>query len=144
MIGDRKFDVEGAQKAGIDSIGVAYGCGSVEELKAAGATVIVESTEALIQLLCPGAKTPRGFFLTVEGPDGSGKTTQVDRLEANLRKFGFSVRRTREPGGCVISEAIRGIILDTKHMEMCDACEAALLSMPKSLTVWITRNCGKF
>ena len=132
MIGDRKFDVEGAQKAGIDSIGVAYGCGSVEELKAAGATVIVESTEALIQLLCPGAKTPRGFFLTVEGPDGSGKTTQVDRLEANLRKFGFSVRRTREPGGCVISEAIRGIILDTKHMEMCDACEALLYAAARA------------
>ena len=132
MIGDRKFDVAGAQEAGIDSIGVAYGCGSVEELEEAGATAIVESTEALMQLLCPGAKAPRGFFLTVEGPDGSGKTTQVDRLEANLRKFGFSVRRTREPGGCAISEAIRGIILDTKNMEMCDTCEALLYAAARA------------
>jgi len=132
MVGDRKFDVEGAKAAGIDSIGVAYGCGTVEELEQAGATHIVQTTEELRDLLCPGAQTPRGFFLTVEGPDGSGKTTQVDRLEKNLRHFGFNVRRTREPGGCAISEAIRGIILDTKNMEMCDTCEALLYAAARA------------
>ena len=132
MVGDRKFDVEGAQGAGIESIGVAYGCGSVEELETAGATFVVKTTQELCALLCPGADMPRGFFLTVEGPDGSGKTTQVDRLENNLRKFGFTVRRTREPGGCAISEAIRGIILDTKHMEMCDTCEALLYAAARA------------
>jgi len=132
MVGDRKFDVAGAKAAGIDSIGVAYGCGTVEELQEAGATHIVLSTEELRSLLCPGAEMPRGFFLTVEGPDGSGKTTQVDRLEKNLRKFGFDVRRTREPGGCAISEAIRGIILDTRHMEMCDTCEALLYAAARA------------
>ena len=132
MVGDRKFDVEGARGAGIPCIGVAYGCGSVEELREAGAAKIAATTEELQELLCPGAETPRGFFLTVEGPDGSGKTTQVDRLEANLRKFGFSVRRTREPGGCAISEAIRGIILDTKNMEMCDTCEALLYAAARA------------
>ncbi|MBR6569798.1 MAG: dTMP kinase [Clostridia bacterium] len=132
MVGDRKFDVEGAKAAGIDSVGVAYGCGSVEELHDAGAVHIAQTTEALRELLCPGADMPRGFFLTVEGPDGSGKTTQVDRLENNLRKFGFTVRRTREPGGCAISEAIRGIILDTKNMEMCDTCEALLYAAARA------------
>ena len=132
MVGDRKFDIAGAQAAGIDGIGVAYGCGSVQELEAAGATAIAENVDALCELLCPGAEPPRGFFLTVEGPDGSGKTTQVDRLENNLRKFGFSVRRTREPGGCAISEAIRGIILDTKNMEMCDTCEALLYAAARA------------
>jgi len=132
MVGDRKFDVEGAHAAGIPCIGVTYGCGSAEELEQAGADMIVESTEALLDVLCPGADKPRGFFLTVEGPDGSGKTTQVDRLEANLRKFGFNVRRTREPGGCAISEAIRGIILDTKNMEMCDTCEALLYAAARA------------
>ena len=132
MVGDRKFDIAGAQAAGIDGIGVAYGCGSRDELEQAGATAIAESVDALCELLCPGAEPPRGFFLTVEGPDGSGKTTQVDRLEANLRKFGFSVRRTREPGGCAISEAIRGIILDTKNMEMCDTCEALLYAAARA------------
>ena len=132
MVGDRKFDVAGAKAAKVACIGVAYGCGSVEELQEAGADVIVHSTEELLQTICPGAEKPRGFFLTVEGPDGSGKTTQVDRLEANLRKFGFSVRRTREPGGCAISEAIRGIILDTKNMEMCDTCEALLYAAARA------------
>ncbi|MBR5547232.1 MAG: dTMP kinase [Clostridia bacterium] len=126
------FDVEGARGAGIPCIGVAYGCGSVEELREAGAAEIAETTEELQKLLCPGAEAPRGFFLTVEGPDGSGKTTQVDRLEKNLRKFGFTVRRTREPGGCAISEAIRGIILDTKNMEMCDTCEALLYAAARA------------
>ena len=132
MVGDRKFDVEGAKAVGIDGIGVLYGCGDREELQQAGAVMIAESVDELCDLLCPGAKPPRGFFLTVEGPDGSGKTTQVDRLEANLRKFGFSVRRTREPGGCAISEAIRGIILDTKNMEMCDTCEALLYAAARA------------
>lgn len=132
MVGDRKFDVAGAKAAGIDCIGVAYGCGGMEELQQAGAKAIAESVEALCEMLCPGAKPPRGFFLTVEGPDGSGKTTQVDRLETNLRKFGFTVRRTREPGGCAISEAIRGIILDTKNMEMCDTCEALLYAASRA------------
>ena len=132
MVGDRKFDVEGAKAAGIDGIGVAYGCGSMEELEQAGATAIAESVDALCDLLCPGAEAPRGFFLTVEGPDGSGKTTQVDRLEANLRKFGFSVRRTREPGGCPISEAIRGIVLDAQNKEMCDTCEALLYAASRA------------
>ena len=116
----------------VDGIGVLYGCGDREELQQAGAVMIAESVDELCDLLCPGAKPPRGFFLTVEGPDGSGKTTQVDRLEANLRKFGFSVRRTREPGGCAISEAIRGIILDTKNMEMCDTCEALLYAAARA------------
>jgi len=132
MVGDRKFDIAGAQAAGIDGIGVAYGCGSMDELQEAGATAIAQSVEALCNLLCPGAKPPRGFFLSVEGPDGSGKTTQVDRLEANLRKFGFTVRRTREPGGCAISEAIRGIVLDAKNMEMCDTCEALLYAAARA------------
>ena len=132
MVGDRRFDMEGAQAAGIHGIGAAYGCGSVEELEKAGATAIAQSVEELCRLLCPGEKPPRGFFLTVEGPDGSGKTTQVDRLEANLRRFGFAVRRTREPGGCAISESIRGIILDTRNMEMCDTCEALLYAASRA------------
>ena len=132
MVGDRKFDVAGAKANGIDAVGVSYGCGSEEELQDAGATVIVPDTESLRACLCPGAQIPRGFFLSVEGPDGSGKTTQVDRLEKNLRQFGFSVLRTREPGGCAISEEIRRIILDPQNMEMCDECEALLYAASRA------------
>lgn len=132
MVGDRRFDMEGARSNGIDAIGVAYGCGTEEELMDAGATVIVPDTESLRVLLCPGAEIPRGFFLTVEGPDGSGKTTQVDRLEKSLRQFGFTVRRTREPGGCSISEEIRRILLNPENMEMCASCEALLMAASRA------------
>ena len=136
MVGDRKFDVEGALANGIDAIGVSYGCGSEEELRDAGATVIVPDTDSLRVLLCPGAETPRGFFLSVEGPDGSGKTTQVNLLEKSLRQFGFSVRRTREPGGCRISEEIRSILLNPDNMEMCPACEALLMAASRAQHVY--------
>ena len=132
MVGDRKFDVEGAKANGIDAVGVSYGCGSEEELMDAGATVIVPDTEALRALLCPGAEIPRGFFLTVEGPDGSGKSTQIKLLEKSLRQYGYSVVRTREPGGCDISEDIRRIILDTGNMEMCASCEALLYAASRA------------
>lgn len=132
MVGDRKFDVEGAKANGIDAVGVAYGCGNEEELQDAGATVIIPDTESLRAYLCPGAEIPRGFFLSVEGPDGSGKTTQVDLLEKSLRQYGFSVLRTREPGGCAISEEIRRIILDPQNMEMCDECEALLYAASRA------------
>ena len=132
MVGDRFYDIEGALANGIDAIGAGYGFGSEEELLRAGATHVVPDTESLRAFLCPGACVPRGFFLSVEGLDGSGKTTQVDRLEKSLRDYGFSVLRTREPGGCAISEEIRHTILTTDHMEMCPACEALLYAAARA------------
>lgn len=132
MVGDRKFDIEGAKQNDIEGIGAAYGCGSEEELLDAGADFVVPDPESLRILLCPGVDVPRGFFLTVEGLDGSGKTTQVDRLEEKLKQFGYSVLRTREPGGCNISEDIRRIILNPDNMEMCDTCEALLYAAARA------------
>ena len=112
MVGDRKFDMAGALANGIEGIGAGYGCGTEEELTVAGASVVVPDTEGLRAVLCPGGEIPRGFFLTVEGPDGSGKTTQTELLEKRLRQFGFSVLRTREPGGCAIRPAVeRGMLV---------------------------------
>ena len=132
MVGDRHFDVNGAKGAGIESVGVCYGCGSEEELQVAGADHIVPDTEALRALLCPGAEIPRGWFLSMEGLDGSGKTTQMELLEKKLRQLGFSVVRTREPGGCDISEDIRSIILSTDHMEMSSTTEALLYAASRA------------
>lgn len=132
MVGDRFYDVEGALANDIDAIGVGYGFGGEEELWKAGATHVTPDTESLRAFLCPGASVPRGFFLTMEGLDGSGKTTQVDRLENSLREYGFSVLRTREPGGCEISEKIRNIILSTDHMEMGAPCEALLYAASRA------------
>ena len=52
------------------------------------------------------------MFLSFEGLDGSGKTTQIERLDARLREAGRTVVRVREPGGTAVSERIRALLLD--------------------------------
>ena len=68
----------------------------------------------------------RGKFVTVEGCEGSGKSTQLKLLSAYLDGLGIPYIMTREPGGIPIAEQIRKIILDGKNTEMCDECEAML------------------
>src|SRR6266851_5506351 len=53
-----------------------------------------------------------GYFVTFEGPEGAGKSTQVTRLAERLTEHGFEVLSTREPGGTVVGELIRRILLD--------------------------------
>jgi dTMP kinase len=55
--------------------------------------------------------TGRGRFISIEGPEGAGKTTQATRLEAALRARGIAVRGTREPGGTTLGERIRELLL---------------------------------
>jgi dTMP kinase len=57
----------------------------------------------------------RGRFITIEGPEGSGKSTQARRLEAALRDAGLTVLRTREPGGTPLGELLRGLLLAEEH-----------------------------
>lgn len=66
----------------------------------------------------------RGLFFTFEGVEGSGKTTQLRRLAASLRRAGQRVTETREPGGTSLGEAIRSILLTTRDQAM--AAEAEL------------------
>ncbi|WP_062107822.1 dTMP kinase [Bacillus niameyensis] len=68
----------------------------------------------------------QGLFITVEGPEGAGKTTIINRLTNDLEKQGYPVVLTREPGGIQISEEIRKVILDPKNTVM-DARTEALL-----------------
>jgi dTMP kinase len=56
---------------------------------------------------------PRGCFITLEGPEGSGKTSQAEALRAHLVAAGSTVVLTREPGGTPTGERIRGILLET-------------------------------
>ena len=132
MVGDRRFDVEGARAVGIDSVGVGYGYGDEEELRTAGCGAYAPTVAALEEILCGDAPVPRGFFLSMEGPDGSGKTTQVQRLEDRLLRFGYDVYRTREPGGCGIAEKIRQLLLDPANAEMTDVTEALLYAAARA------------
>ena len=56
--------------------------------------------------------TRRGWFITIEGPDGAGKTLVAGRLRQALEGHGFRVRATREPGGTRVGERVRRIVLD--------------------------------
>ena len=68
----------------------------------------------------------RGKFITFEGCDGCGKSTQLKLLSEYLTANGIPHIFTREPGGGKISEAIREILLSGKNSEMTDECEALL------------------
>ena len=68
----------------------------------------------------------RGKFITFEGCDGSGKSTQLKMLSKYLTENGVAHVFTREPGGGKISEQIREILLNGKNSEMTDECEALL------------------
>ena len=69
----------------------------------------------------------RGIFITFEGLDGCGKTTQVARLAENLRARGLDVLATREPGGSAIGERIRSILLDSRTAGLDSYAELALM-----------------
>lgn len=69
----------------------------------------------------------QGIFITLEGPDGAGKTTVIKKLSEQLMKdINMEVVTTREPGGIPIAEEIRQIILDPKNNEMDERTEALL------------------
>lgn len=66
------------------------------------------------------------MFITLEGPEGSGKTTAVNSAVAELEKLGYQIVRTREPGGTDIAEQIRNVILDKANTAMDSRTEALL------------------
>jgi len=74
----------------------------------------------------------RGLLISIEGGDGSGKSTQIALLKSGLEGLKLDVALTREPGGTRISEAIRGIILDRTYMEMSDVTEALLYAAARA------------
>ena len=77
----------------------------------------------------------KGIFITMEGPDGSGKTTQIEKLKAYLEDKGYDVLITREPGGTRISEAVRGIILNKDFTEMDPVTEMLLYASARAQLV---------
>lgn len=66
------------------------------------------------------------MFITLEGPEGSGKTTAVETAVKKLEEMGYQIVRTREPGGTPIAEQIRNVILDKANTAMDPRTEALL------------------
>ena len=81
----------------------------------------------------------RGLFITFEGPEGSGKSTQLRRLAARLRGAGYEVLETAEPGGTPIGVQIRRVLLDANNRELCPTAELLLMFACRAQNVdqWI-------
>ena len=81
----------------------------------------------------------RGIFITFEGMDGSGKTTQMHRLAERLRSLGRIVTETVEPGGPPIAQKIRRILLDSANQELSPTAEILLYfaSRAQNVDEWI-------
>lgn len=77
----------------------------------------------------------QGLFVSMEGSDGAGKSTQIELLRAYLTARGYDVIITREPGGTVISEAIRQIILNKEYTEMSPNTELLLYAAARAQLV---------
>jgi dTMP kinase len=76
-----------------------------------------------------------GVFITFEGPDGSGKTTQITLLADHLQSAGHDVLLTREPGGTSIGDQIRGIVHDVANTAMVNEAEILLYSASRAQLV---------
>ncbi|MBP3657175.1 MAG: dTMP kinase [Clostridia bacterium] len=135
MVGDRCFDVEGGAANGVDTIGVTYGYGTEEELREAGATHIAHSVAELAGILLGDAPRAKGLFVTMEGMDGCGKTTQRRALVDYLTQLGWEIQATREPGGDEIAEKIRTLVLDPVNTAMHDVTEAYLYAASRAQNV---------
>ncbi len=78
------------------------------------------------------AGKPGGFFITFEGPEGGGKSTQIHRLAATLAEHGYVVWTTREPGGTRVGEMIRPILLSRDQTRMTPWSEALLFTAARA------------
>ena len=82
-----------------------------------------------------GERGVRGAFVSLEGVDGSGKSTQAAILHDLLARRGVEVVSLREPGGTAISEKIRALLLDPENAEMCEECELLLYEASRAQLV---------
>jgi dTMP kinase len=87
------------------------------------------------------------MFITLEGPEGSGKTSVMKEVIARLRQEGFVIEETREPGGTVIAEQIRQVILNKENTKLDSRAEALLLAASRRQNlvekIWPALKAGK-
>src|SRR5580704_10761778 len=79
--------------------------------------------------------TGRGLFITFEGPEGSGKSTQLRMLSKRLRDLGRDPLETAEPGGTPIGMQIRRVLLDSQNRDLCPTAELLLMFASRAQNV---------
>ena len=131
MVGDRKFDIEAARALGFTALGAGFGYAPKGELEAAGSDAVFPDARGLSEHMLEG-EMPRGRFITMEGSDGCGKSTQIALLKDWLIRRGYEVVLSREPGGCPISEKIRDVLLSLESTGMSAECEALLYAASRA------------
>ncbi|MDA3936827.1 MAG: dTMP kinase [Actinomycetota bacterium] len=77
----------------------------------------------------------KGMLITFEGGEGCGKSTQIRRLAASLRGAGLDVREVREPGGTLVGEAVRHVVLDPGHGSVDPVAELMLYEASRAQNV---------
>ena len=87
-----------------------------------------------------GVSGTRGKFITFEGLDGCGKSTQMNRLAEVLRGDGIDVVTARQPGGTPIAEQIRSILLNSRTTGLAPLTELALMARARSGGRSVTRR----
>jgi dTMP kinase len=102
----------------------------------------------------PASTAGRGRFITIEGPEGAGKTSQAARLESGLRARGLAVVGTREPGGTTLGERIRELLLAPSATPIDPLADALLFNAARrqlveeviepSLEAGVTVICARF
>jgi dTMP kinase len=78
---------------------------------------------------------PRGFFITFEGLDGSGKSTQLRRLKEWLQSKGLAVTPTRQPGGTRVGDRIRALLLDSRTDSLSSLAELGLMFSDRAQSI---------
>jgi dTMP kinase len=78
---------------------------------------------------------PRGFFITFEGLDGSGKSTQLRRLKEWLQSNGLAVTATRQPGGTRVGDRIRALLLDSRTDSLSSFAELGLMFSDRAQSI---------
>jgi len=78
---------------------------------------------------------PRGFFITFEGLDGSGKSTQLRRLKEWLQSNGLTVTATRQPGGTRVGDRIRALLLDSRTDSLSSFAELGLMFSDRAQSI---------
>lgn len=132
MIGDSVSDVTAGQECGLDTAAALYGYGDADALQALHPTYLAHTPNELQTIILGEEIKDQGFFISVEGLDGCGKTTQMPVIEETLKGLGLNVRKTREPGGCPVSESIRAILLSEKENGLTDIAEALLFAASRA------------